>query len=297
MSKYPVILCVGRMYCDVIFTDLPRMPTAGTEVFAGGLSVHAGGGSAITAGHLAALGLATSLIAYLPSAGFGSEALHELEMLGVDMTLCRNQTAGTAPQLTVAMVQNGDRSFVTHRAGPAFPKFRAEDVRHLSPTHLHVGEAATLVDHPELIDIAKSLGASLSLDCSWDDNLDATAMTRLLPEVDVFLPNEAEVQLLRELGVSEPFSKITVIKQGPDGATAVMDGTRLHAPAVPVEAVDTTGAGDAFNAAFLSVWLAGESIETGLEFGNLKGAETVGNRGGLGGLAVEDNQPLRMSGD
>ena len=55
-SGHANVLCVGRLYCDLIFTDLPRMPTAGTEVFAGGMGLHAGGGAAITAGHLSALG-------------------------------------------------------------------------------------------------------------------------------------------------------------------------------------------------------------------------------------------------
>lgn len=286
MVERPNILCVGRLYCDVIFTDLPRMPTAGTEVFAGGLGVHAGGGAAITAGHFSALGHPTALAAYLPTAGFGLGVVRELEALRIDLALCRNQDNSIAPQLTVAMVQNGERAFVTHRVGPAFPKLKVEDIERTRPAHIHIGEATTFVDHPDIIDIAKSVGATLSLDCSWDDNLDAKAITRLLPEIDVFLPNEAEVRLLRDLGVPEPFSKLTVIKQGQNGASAVIKGTETHAPAISAQVVDTTGAGDAFNAAFLSAWLGDQSIKQCLEFGNVKGAETVGNGGGLGGLTA-----------
>lgn len=263
------------------------MPTAGTEVFAGGLGIHAGGGAAITAGHFSALGHPAYLAAHLPPAGFGHEAVRELEGLGIDLTLSRDQSPTIAPQMTVAMVQNGERSFVTHRTGPAFPDLNSEDIARIRPAHIHVGEATTLVEHPDLIDMAKSIGATLSLDCSWDDDLDAVAINRLLPEIDVFLPNEAEVQLLRDLGVREPFAKVTAIKRGAKGASATVDGSEIHAPSLPVQVVDTTGAGDAFNAAFLSAWLSDKTIEQCLEFGNARGAETVGNRGGLGGLIVD----------
>ena len=63
MSDLATVLSVGRLYCDLIFTDLPRMPTMGTEVYAGGFGVHAGGGAFITAAHLAALGHPSALSA------------------------------------------------------------------------------------------------------------------------------------------------------------------------------------------------------------------------------------------
>ena len=62
-SASPAVLCVGRLYCDLIFTDVPRMPTLGTETFAGGFELHAGGGAYITSAWLASLGHATALAA------------------------------------------------------------------------------------------------------------------------------------------------------------------------------------------------------------------------------------------
>ena len=103
--------------------------------------------------------------------------------------------------------------------------------------------------------------------------------------VEEFLPNEAELALLRARGVSLPLSKLTVIKKGKNGATALMADRELHAAAAPSRIVDTTGAGDAFNAAFLSAWLAGRPIEDCLAAGNKRGAEAIAHRGGLGGLS------------
>lgn len=289
MGTLPNILSVGRLYCDVIFTGLPRLPSPGTEVFADGVGLHAGGGAAITAGHLSALGHKTTLAAYLPPAPFVDRIVDELQGLGVDLSLCQPPDATTAPQMTVALAHGDERAFVTHRAGPAFPPLAPGTLRDAGIAHVHIGEAATLNDAPQLVEIARAAGATLSLDCSWDDDLDAGKIAGLLPAIDVFLPNSAEVRLLRDLGVPEPFAKLTVIKEGKDGATALCcDGAKTHAPAKPVQVVDTTGAGDAFNAAFLSAWLQKRPIADCVDAGNAKGAEAVGYRGGLGGLVLQN---------
>lgn len=281
----PRILCVGRLYCDVIFTDLPRMPTPGTEVFAGGVGLHAGGGAAITAGHLSSLGHPTSLAAYLPGAAFGDVVTQELQAHGIDLRLCRKSTERSDPQLTVALGHNGERAFVTHRTGPAFPSFSANSLADMHLSHLHIGEAATLIDNPQLISIAKSLGMTTSLDCSWDDQLDAESLIALLPEIDLFLPNQSEIEFLSAKVLSASGSALTVIKQGADGATALLNGTRIHMPAISVTAIDTTGAGDAFNASFLNAWLQKRPIEECLMVANRKGAEAVTYRGGMGGIS------------
>ena len=286
-TDLPNVLCVGRLYCDLIFTGLPRMPTTGSEVYSDGVGLHAGGGAAVTAGHLAALGHETALAAHLPAAALGDVVVRELDGVGVDLRFCHALDEKRDPQITVALVYNGERAFVTHRAGRAFPKLGVEDVARMGIDHIHVGEATTLIDNPELVGFASDVGATLSLDCSWDENINGAKISRLLPEVDVFLPNEAEVELLRELGVPELLSKLTVIKQGPKGATAISNGTEVHSPAVSAVVVDTTGAGDAFNAGFLSAWLKNETINDCLKFGNARGAEKVAHRGGLGGVPAK----------
>ena len=282
MSAPPVILCLGRFYCDVIFTGLPRMPSPGTEVFCEGVGFHAGGGAAITAAHLTALGNATALAAILPGPPMGDLILHELTDPGVNLDLCETANPGTEPQMTVALTQGGERAFVTHRAGPAIPKISAAAAKALGVTHIHLGEMTTLIDHPDVLDLARALGATLSLDCSWDEELDLHRVEALLPRIDVFLPNAAEAQLLRDMGLSEPFAPLTVVKEGEAGATAYAAETPLHAPAHPARVIDTTGAGDAFNAGFLDAWLQKEPLVVCLEAGNAAGAKAVSYRGGIG---------------
>lgn len=280
-STTPAVLSVGRLYCDLIFTGLPRLPSLGTEVFTDGFGTHAGGGAFITAAHLSQLGHPTSLAAMLPSSPFAELMRPELEASDVDLSLCAPLSKSEGPQITVAMANRGDRAFLTRRAGPAFPMLSAHDIASRRFRHLHVGELASLVAQPEIIDVARSAGMSISVDCGWDDDLKAEALKPLVGAVDVFLPNEAELATLRQMGLAEQFAPITIVKKGPRGAKAILDSDTLDAPGVRADVVDTTGAGDAFNAAFLSHWLMGASLQQCLDAGNVRGALTVQSRGGF----------------
>ena len=281
MSDRPVVLSLGRLYCDLIFTDLPRLPTMGTEVYAGGFGVHAGGGAFITAAHLAALGHPSVLAAMLPPQPFGGLLSEDLARAGLDLDLCRPQPAGDEPQVTVALVGTGDRAFVTRRSGPAFPPLKVCDLTAIGATHVHIGELATLIERPDIIDVARDAGATISLDCSWDDGLVAADIAAVLGRVDLFLPNEAEVHHLDDIGVASALFPLTAIKQGAEGATVLVEGERIHLPAEPVTVVDTTGAGDAFNAGFVSAWLSGAPPEACLRAGNAQGARAIAGRGGF----------------
>jgi sugar/nucleoside kinase (ribokinase family) len=84
----------------------------------------------------------------------------------------------------------------------------------------------------------------------------------------------------------------TVIKLGRRGAI-VVDGERVHRrPAPRVSVLDTTGAGDAFNAGFLAARLAGRSLDEALRLGNHLGAASTRRAGGLDGLPRRADLPL-----
>ncbi len=133
---------------------------------------------------------------------------------------------------------------------------------------------------PGLAGRVHAAGATLSVDPNWDPSGGWDGgLPALLPTVDVFLPNAAEAQMLT--GRSDPLEAaralassggglaadgarrpLVVVKLGRDGALAVgADRTEWHVPAYPIEPVDATGAGDAFDAAFLAAWLGGGSVD------------------------------------
>jgi sugar/nucleoside kinase (ribokinase family) len=277
----PGVLCVGRLYCDLIFTEVPRLPSLGTEVFAGGLGLHAGGGAYITAAYLASLGHHAALASFLPAAPFGDIVAAEIAAAGVDLSPSLRAAPELDPQITVSMVMGGERGFLTRRSGPALPQISPADLGRLRARHLHVGELTTLVERPSLLGLAREAGLTVSLDCGWDETLTAAKIGDLLARVDVFLPNAAEAQHLRMLGLAEPLAPLTVVKRGAEGASAVQDGCEFREAAGNAVAVDTTGAGDAFNAGFLSAWLAGEPVGACLRAGNALGAQAIRSRGGF----------------
>lgn len=275
------VLCVGRLYCDLIFTGVPQLPSMGTEVYAEGFGLHAGGGAFITAAHLSRIGFSTALGAFLPNSPFDALMRDELRQADLDLTFCTSSAPGLDPQLTVAISGGRDRAFLTRRSGAAFPDLSIEDLQRLNVAHVHIGELATLVEKPEIVEIARAVDASLSLDCGWDGNLVASDITPLLGDIDLFLPNQTEFNHLQELGVPGPVNGITVVKQGANGATAYCRGNRCSEPATQVNVVDTTGAGDAFNAGFLSAWLGGKAVKDCLRAGNLQGAAAISQIGGF----------------
>ena len=85
------------------------------------------------------------------------------------------------------------------------------------------------------------------------------------------------------------------LKLGCRGAALLWQGDILFAPAHPVTPLDTTGAGDCFDAGFLHAWLKGESPETCLATGNLCGAISTEGYGGISNFPTPDRVVEELS--
>lgn len=280
-AKGTGVVSVGRLYADLIFTGLPREPSLGTEIYADGFAMQAGGGACITAAHLAALGRMSYLAAFVPAPPFGPALTEKIEAAGVSLDLAQHAAKGQSPQVTAALAADGDRAFVTNRSGPAAPLLDPEQLTALGISHMHIGELATLVEMPDLLHIARTAGLSVSLDCAWDEALTARDVADLISDVDVFLPNAAEAEHLAKIGVPSPFAPLTIVKAGETGAYALADGAQIWAKTTPLKPLDTTGAGDAFNVGFLHQWLSGAPLADALRAGNAAGARAVQMVGGF----------------
>ncbi|WP_108397731.1 carbohydrate kinase family protein [Devosia submarina] len=290
-SRARAVLSLGRIYCDMVFRGLEGMPQLGREVFAGEFDLTPGGGALITAAHLAALGRPSALLARFGTDDLSKTLGQTIDQLGLDLQfLDRHETAG--PQLTVVMVQNGDRAFLSRRAGHARPASFERALAWSEATHLHIAEFATLHEMNDAISTAKSHGLTVSLDPSWDDELilDPDFFQRTAG-ADIFLPNMEEAEALT--GSSDPLTAlqhlaahfpIVALKLGGDGAMLAANGEVSRLPSQRVEVVDTTGAGDAFNAGFLHAWLDGLAPEQCLAAAISAGTRSVQAPGGTGSL-------------
>lgn len=285
-----LVLSTGRLYCDLVFRGLNAMPRLGEERFADEIAIVPGGGGFITAAHLVGLGRPAALLARLGEDPLSQSLLPALEGSGVDLAFLE-RAADAGPQLTVAMVQDGERAFLSRRAGPARPATLPAALGDISAAHLHIAEFATLAEIPHLVTDAKHHGLTVSLDPSWDDALIRSPdLVARCNGVDVFLPNASEARAIADSDDLDTAGQrlarhfaLVVIKDGGAGARLYQGDDNLTLPAAPCQAVlDTTGAGDAFNAGFLAAWLAGRSPERALAEGIACGTLSVQSVGGAG---------------
>lgn len=293
-NQYDVIV-VGELNVDLILNRLPTFPQIGKEILAHDMQLTLGSSSAIFASNLSTLGAKVLFKGATGCDMFGDFVISELSKRGVDTAaIARNQQAKTGA--TVAINFENDRAMVTHPG--AMEHYSAEDVDSdvlRRAKHLHISsvflQPALKRNLSTLLSKAKSYNLTTSLDTQWDPaekwELDLAA---LLPLVDVFLPNEAEIKRLTNQPTVESalqhiggYSNAVVVKLGVQGSMSYHKAIQTQVPPfLNSEVVDAIGAGDSFNAGFIYRYLSGATIRDCQRFGNLIGAISTTAPGGTG---------------
>ena len=218
--------------------------------------------------------------------------LDALRGRGVDTTGCLVD-ASVPTGFSVILSQPADRAILTYPGSIARLRLGDVDPSMLRRArHLHVGGyfllEALRPDLPELFGRAKAHGLSTSLDTNWDPSgrWDA-GLEKLWPVCDVFLPNEQELLNIagqREFGAAlETLSAripTIAVKAGARGGVARHAGQTVTAAPLEIDVVDTTGAGDSFDAGFLYGYLSGKSLEESLRLACACGSLSARGVGG-----------------
>jgi ribokinase len=293
------VLVVGDANPDLVLRGdvVPRFGQA--EQLLDDAALVIGGSAAITAHALARLDRPVSLAAALGADAFGDRLRAELTAAGVDVGALRVRP-DRPTGLSVILSRGDDRAILTLPG--AVPTLSAADVataiaalRPAGLRHVHVSslflQPGLAADLPDLLAAARRAGLTVSLDTNDDPAGTWHTADALLPTVDVLLPNRAEaLALARHTDVREAAAvlagrgPLVVVKDGGRGAFAVTpEGGHVAVPGVVCEVVDTTGAGDTFNAAFLDAWLDGRTVEAALRRAVRAGACSVGAAGGTAG--------------
>lgn len=291
------MLVYGPIFCDLIFTDLPGMPTLGAELFAGDFTVTVGG-SAIVAAGLHRLGARVGLIADLGNDPLSQVMLGVLNDLGLDCALIRRHPH-PLPQVTMALSFPHERAFITRFQRPAAPPDLAALLRNRPARHLHVCSFLAALETPAATAIAHAAGMTVSMDPGWDEAaLRDPRLTAMITDLDFFMPNAAELCYLAGAeDVTQAAARtlatmrggMIVLKEGAAGATVFVTGQpAIHTPALPVTPIDTTGAGDAFDAGFLYSFLQGASLDASLAYGAICGGLSTTTAGGVDALPTRD---------
>jgi ribokinase len=260
-----------------------------------------GGAATNVAVALARLGARVRLLGFVGSDEAGSFLLQRLSALPLDLRYVRRVEKPTG-RVYVVLDRSGRRAMLALRGANAELKPGSIGPEALAGVeHLHLSSTKPALTEWLLAE-AKKAGLTTSYDPGSAVASEGFERLRAaLSHVDVLLVNEREACMLGLENLRQGFKGLLVVKRGPLGSEAPFEG--VSAPAFEVNAVDTTGAGDAFNAAFLVCWKLGMELSECLLLANAAGALKASRYGaqssptldellsflsarGLGGLAA-----------
>jgi ribokinase len=278
------LLVVGDLNADLVLRGGDIEPAFGQrEQLVDEAQLVLGGSAGIMAAGAAKLGLSTAIVGCVGDDALGTAMIDALRQAGVDTSAVIR--VGAATGISVALARPGDRAILT--APGALARLRAEDVpRELLARARHVHVTSPFLQdglRPGLRALAGGARSS-SLDTGWDPREEWSLP---LDAFDILLPNAEEALRLAgrtdgdvEAAARDLGAPTVVVKLGAEGALAIAGGETIRVAGTPVEPVDSTGAGDSFDAGFLRARLDGASLVEALALGCACGALSTRGAGG-----------------
>ena len=301
MKQFDVV-ALGELNVDLILNRIDGAPEVGKEKFCQDMILTLGSSTAIFAANAAALGTKVAFCGMIGNDSFGDLVEKSLKAKNVDTRYLVHQDK-YATGATICLNYNEDRANVTYQGAMDFMRLSDIDMDLFKSTkHIHISsifmQTGLREDILDILKLAKENGVTVSLDTQWDPaetwNLD---YTKVLPLIDLFLPNEKELMCLTgsksiEEGINKiaPYVNNAVIKCGNQGSLLIKkDGTmNLLKPYLNTNVVDAIGAGDSFNAGFISRFVQGDDLETCQKYGNMTGAVNTTAAGGTGAFTSKE---------
>ena len=293
MKKVFDVIVVGELNVDLILNQIESFPEVGKEKLADYMTLTLGSSSAIFASNLSALGMRVSFIGKTGNDIFGRFCKDQLNEKGVDTSmLIQNDELNTGA--TVILNIGEDRAMITHQGAMKYLGINDISKEMLGMAkHLHFSsyflQPGFENDLDSLFKMAKEAGLTTSLDVQWDpaEQWDFY-FKKILPYVDIFFPNEAELLNLTgkdsidtALKTIGGYGKFVVVKKGAQGSLLSYNNTIVNGKLFLNEkVVDAIGAGDSFNAGFIFKFMQGLPPEDCQTFGNLIGAISTTSSGG-----------------
>ena len=267
MKKIWDAVTVGEIYMDHVFSGLLKWPQPGEEVFTRNYFRELGGGAAITACGLGRLGRRTAAFGVVGEVE-GDWIKRRLGDFGVFSDGIKVMPGSSGVTLSVSVL--AERSFYSYAGtNELLADYLAspEVLKQLRlASHVHFAVPLERYVAQELLPDLKATGCTVSLDVGWQpDWYLRPENLQTCREIDYFLPNRREAEYLT--GKEHPGEVLegleqlgfthTVIKLGAEGAAIRTGGHMLQVPSPRIRVVDTTGAGDAFDAGLIDAVLDG----------------------------------------
>lgn len=298
-DKGPVV-CLGIMVADLIGGPIQELPKAGSLVLVEEMGLYQGGCAVNTAVALSILGLQAEVIGKVGCDPLGDFLIEALTRRGVGIRGVRREDQVDTSATMVMFDPDGERRFVHYIGANALLQARDVDLDLIRQAKiLHIGGSLVMpgIDGQpaaEILREAKAAGTVTFLDTAWD----ATGrwmevLGPCLPYVDYFVPSLAEARALSGLTAPEHVARFLLdegvgtlaLKMGASGCLVMADDRQaLRLPAFAVNAVDATGAGDAFAAGFVAGVWHGWPLKECARLANAVGALCVTGIGAEGGV-------------
>jgi len=281
------IVCVGQITADVVVNWTEEIPERGKSEFVERIQLHNGGCACNTAIDLAKIGTSVGIVGKVGTDGFGDFLISLMKDNGVNTTGIKRAARVNTSSTVVLVDPDGERRFLHYSGANAklriddidFEMIKGAKILHLAPIYLLPG--LDRKSAAKLLKKAKEMGISTSLDTAWDaKNQWLDIIEQSLPYTDIFLPSLDEAKMISKKeslsDVAKFFLsygiKIVGLKMGKKGCYIRTEKDEIRIPAFKVKAVDTTGAGDAFVAGFLTGMINGWDLELTGKFANAAGA-------------------------
>jgi sugar/nucleoside kinase (ribokinase family) len=300
MTKNKPIICLGILVADIIGRPLRVIPDPGMLVLVDEMSLCTGGCASNTASALAKLGLPVEVIGKIGMDAFGDFVLNALAERAIGTSgIKRTSEVGTSASM-VMVTADGERRFIHCYGANAHLTLADVDLAMVETgSILHIAGSLVMpgidgLPTAELLKHARAAGLTTFLDTVWDDKghwMDILAPC--LPYVDYFVPSLLEARALTGLDKPEDVAnallkagvRIVGLKMGEAGCLVMTSaGDIIRQPALQVDVVDATGAGDAFAAGFIAGVWQDWPLEQTARFANAVGALCVTGVGASGGV-------------
>lgn len=299
------VMTLADVCADLILTGDVRPRFHQVEQFIDDFSLQLGGSAAIFASQMARLGVPTAMLGWLGADIFGNFVRTELKKSGIDVTRMKAHPA-VKTCIGLALSEERDRAILTYPGTLDLPSAEDLDPALLgSCRHWHIAAYFLMRQirpaWKNWLELCRRAEVTTSLDTNWDPEEGWEGIVELLPLIDVFLPNEAEALAISKqadvfsaASALAQYGSLVVIKRGEKGAVAAKgdQSWELHAsesPIRPLRIVDTTGAGDNFDAGFLCGWLRNEKIDECLALGHRCAVSSLEYAGGVAGQVCESD--------
>ncbi|NIA03298.1 MAG: sugar kinase [Nitrospirae bacterium] len=298
-SNKAKVIGFGALNLDRIFY-VDRIVKPDEEGFISSVENHPGGSAANTIVGLSRLGVPTGYIGKVADDEAGNILLENLDNENIDINMVRT-ASGRSGACLIMVDGKGNRGILVDPG--------VNDTISMADIDPELADSAKLIhitsfacrDAETSFETQKELAASTSAEISLDPGTlyaerGTEALIDFIQKARVVLPSDHELTLMTGCGdiwdgadmLIDTGAKWVVVKRGDKGCY-VTDGTNgIELPPRKVDVVDTTGAGDAFNAGFIYSMLQGKDIETCGRIGNITASISITKRGAREGLPYKD---------